>query len=133
MKIWISLVAVIFIGLVLFPAVFTIYISWLVPTSAGSAFKISVATKVDQPVEGGSSVQTESIGLVHLGKPLLAAEFDSDMNGINFGKAGLSHFMDFSIESLGPQRALNLPPTLFLNREGVKGMEADVILERLKS
>lgn len=133
MKIWISLVAVIFFGLVLFPAVFAIYISWLVPTSAGSAFKISVATKVDQPVEGGSSVQTESIGLVHLGKPLLAAEFDSDMNGINFGKAGLSHFMDFSIESLGPQRALNLPPTLFLNREGVKGMEADVILERLKS
>lgn len=133
MKNWISLVAVIFLGLVLFRAVNVVYMSWLVPPSAGGAFKVSVAKKVDQPVEGGSSVQTESIGLVHLGKPLLAAEFGSDRNGVNFLLADLSHFMDFSFESLGPQRALNLPPYLFLNREGVKGMEADVILERLKS
>ena len=102
-------------------------------TPVGSSYKILIAAKVDQPVEGGISAKTGSLGLVHLGKPLLAAEFQHDIHQSNFMHGQRFHFIDFSIESLEPQRVLNLPPTLFLNREGVKGMEADVILERLKS
>ena len=89
-------------------------------STVGSSYKILIVAKVDQPVEGGISAQTGSLGFVHFGKPLLAAEFQHEIHQSNFMHGQRFHFIDFSIESLGPQRVLNLPPTLFLNCEYVK-------------
>lgn len=99
-------------------------------------YKISVSKKADQSVPGGMTVNTESLGEVHLEKPLLAAEFDGRLfysDSARGPKDAQAQFMDISFKNLASERVINLSPMLFLQREGVSGMEENEILEALRS
>ncbi len=94
-----------------------------------ASYKISISTEVDEPVEDGMTVKTESLGQVHLGKPLLSAEISNMISIVEDGYP----FRDISFESLGPETVLNLSPMLFLQRDAVTGMKEEEILSALNS
>ena len=94
-----------------------------------ASYKISISTEVDEPVEDGMTVKTESLGQVHLGKPLLSAEISNMSSIVEDGYP----FRDISFESLGPETVLNLSPMLFLQRDAVTGMKEEEILSALNS
>ena len=81
-------------------------------------YKISISTEVDEPVEDGMTIKTESLGQVHLGKPLLSAEISNMISNVEDNYP----FRDISFESLGPERVINLSPMLFLQRDAAIGM-----------
>jgi hypothetical protein len=102
--------------------------------SAPVSYRISISTQADAPVSGELTVKTESMGRVNLDRPLLSAEFAGGMltqkspMGIPMSQ---SQWMDLCQNELGPERVVQLTPMMFLNREGVNGMEEDAILEAL--
>ena len=71
-------------------------------STVGSSYKILIVAKVDQPVEGGISAQTGSLGFVHFGKPLLAAEFQHEIHQSNFMHGQRFHRF-FDRESWAPK------------------------------
>lgn len=93
------------------------------------SYKISISTEVDEPVEDGLTVKTQSLGQVHLGKPLLSAEISNMVSTVD----NVYPFRDISFESLGPEKVINLSPMLFLQRDEVTGMKEEEILSALNS
>ena len=88
-----------------------------------SELTISIAIEVDEPVADGLSVQTPGLGQVHLDKAIFSATYvdtDLDMFDVTFSQVSTEPF-------------LYIPARLFLNREGVSGMDSAEILEKLSS
>ncbi len=89
-----------------------------------SEITFSISGKVDQSVEGGKTIETSRLGLVHLGTPLLEASFDNATEVL---------LQDIVFSDYNPMPIMYIPGQWFIDRPGVKGMSPAEIHQLLRS